>query len=304
TIHAFANVNTLITNGVVALSDIANGERIEDRERLEFQLFEQLLVLLPDIKMALEEGTLDSQHILQIGNSVQTGAASARGDDIKTLKVAVLNWLTPDRSEGLVPHIPRDQMTCRGFNHEATGKPLCPAGLDYEIVKDNLRNLRMIVAGDQWPIFLYCNYNYNPDAPWDGLLQGRLLVNGMRHVFCSPSSVTQERKATKAGNARLHGMTKVTPASLCYVAMLVRFALSSATSFNRADVQTDSEMFYRTLYDFVVDPAEQENFNWLLMWWNRTLFPHAVTSMRAPTENSALARLLQARASRSAESNP
>lgn len=40
------------------------------RERLEYQLFEQLLVLLPDIRMAIEEGTLDSQRILQIGNSV------------------------------------------------------------------------------------------------------------------------------------------------------------------------------------------------------------------------------------------
>ncbi|KAI0742042.1 hypothetical protein C8Q80DRAFT_1110812 [Daedaleopsis nitida] len=229
---------------------------------------------------------------------IQTGTASTRGDDIKTLKVAVLDWLTPNKSQGLVPHIPRTQMTCHGFKHEATGKPLCPAGLDYQTVKDALRNHQLVVKGDQWPIFLYRHYSYNPDAPWDGLLKGQLLLNGMRHVFCSPSSVAQDVKATKAGNAQLHGMTLVTPASLCYVAMLVRFVLSSASSFNRADVQTDSELFYNSLYIFIVDPAERENLNHLIVWWNRTLFPHAVTSMCAPSENCALARLLQAHASR------
>lgn len=86
-------------------------------------------------------------------------------------------------------------MTCRGFNHEATGKPLCPAGLDYEKsvsvvsfivegadifshrVKVALRDHQLVVTGDQWPIFLYRNYNYNPEAPWDGLMQGQLLLN-------------------------------------------------------------------------------------------------------------------------------
>lgn len=87
-------------------------------------------------------------------------------------------------------------MTCRGFNHEATGRALCPAGLDYQSyvrvrplyvpessrhtrsrVKIALRDHELVVKGDQWPIFLYRGYNFNPDAPWDGLLQGQLLLN-------------------------------------------------------------------------------------------------------------------------------
>lgn len=44
-------------------------------------------------------------------------------------------------------------------------------------------------------------------------------------IFTSPSSVEKESKATRSGNARIHGMTQVTPASLAYVATQVRLSL-------------------------------------------------------------------------------
>jgi hypothetical protein len=37
-----------------------------------------------------------------------------------------------------------------------------------------------------------------------------------KHIFTSPSSVEKEPKATRSGNARIHGMTRVTPASIAY----------------------------------------------------------------------------------------
>ena len=42
-----------------------------------------------------------------------------------------------------------------------------------------------------------------------------------KHVFTSPSSVDQEPKATRSGNARIHGMRSTTKASLAYVATQV-----------------------------------------------------------------------------------
>ena len=45
-----------------------------------------------------------------------------------------------------------------------------------------------------------------------------------KHIFTSPSSVEKEVKATRSGNARLHGMTHVTTASLAYIATQVRWA--------------------------------------------------------------------------------
>jgi hypothetical protein len=43
-------------------------------------------------------------------------------------------------------------------------------------VKDRLKSGEMMVAGDQWPVFIYEGYRYDPEAPWTGLLRSSLLV--------------------------------------------------------------------------------------------------------------------------------
>jgi len=43
--------------------------------------------------------------------------------------------------------------------------------------KTKLMNGQIQVAGDQWPVFLYANYTYDPEDPWNGLLCNGLLVS-------------------------------------------------------------------------------------------------------------------------------
>ena len=103
--------------------------------------------------------------------------------------------------------------------------------------RTKLVNGEIQVAGDQWPVFLYADYSYDPEDPWNGLLRSGLLVSvrspfffcfcadgfykAFKHTFTSPSSVDQEPKATRSGNARLHGMRSVTKASIAYIATQV-----------------------------------------------------------------------------------
>jgi hypothetical protein len=61
---------------------------------------------------------------------IQKGSASARADDTKSLKGAVLHWITP-RGQHLNPPLTRNIKADRGFYHERTGALLCPAGLDW-----------------------------------------------------------------------------------------------------------------------------------------------------------------------------
>jgi hypothetical protein len=61
---------------------------------------------------------------------IQKGASSARSDDTKTLKGAILEWITP-RGQPLNPPLARNVKIDRGFHHERTGALLCPAGLDW-----------------------------------------------------------------------------------------------------------------------------------------------------------------------------
>ena len=43
--------------------------------------------------------------------------------------------------------------------------------------KAKLMNGQIQVAGDQWPLFLYANYAYDLEDPWNGLLRSGLLVS-------------------------------------------------------------------------------------------------------------------------------
>jgi hypothetical protein len=44
-------------------------------------------------------------------------------------------------------------------------------------IKERLRSGEMAVCGDQWPIFLYDGYSYDPEDPWNGLFRSALLVS-------------------------------------------------------------------------------------------------------------------------------
>lgn len=62
---------------------------------------------------------------------VQKGANSARADDTKGMKAAIIDWITP-KGQSLSPHIPRNVKAGRGFQHERTGALLCPAGYEWQ----------------------------------------------------------------------------------------------------------------------------------------------------------------------------
>jgi hypothetical protein len=58
-------------------------------------------------------------------------------------------------------------------------------------------------------------------------------IQAFKHVFTSPSSADDdEPKATKSGNARIHGMTTVTKASLAYIATQVGITIYMTLSLS------------------------------------------------------------------------
>ncbi|KIK32958.1 hypothetical protein CY34DRAFT_18689 [Suillus luteus UH-Slu-Lm8-n1] len=264
--------------------------------------FLQLLDSYPSLLERLKTGS--KEEIIHVGELIGKGAAGARGDDTKTLKSAVLDWI-PLKGAAIQPPLHRNSKINRGINHKLTGSLLCPAGMDWNDTetKENLRSGEMLVCGDQWPIFLYTHHTFDTEDPWCGLLRSRLLA--YKHVFTSPSSVNREPKATRSGNARLHGMNSVTIASIAYVATQVQFALSSSSVFSWTDTTTDSETFYHSLLDLFEDPDESKEVDDLLTLWNRQVFPTSSAAKRPISANSALLkiRLKRMTAKQAASSN-
>lgn len=80
----------------------------------------------------------------------------------------------------------------------------------------------MVVTGDQWPIFLYRGYKYDPDDPWNGLLCSTILVSVSLHFildlswwrrrFFRHTSIYSRHPAPSIRSPRLHA-----PATLAFM---------------------------------------------------------------------------------------
>ncbi|KAG1843452.1 hypothetical protein DFJ58DRAFT_717779 [Suillus subalutaceus] len=193
TVFALCNYPALLTTGILRLEELQDSA-IEDYPA---EVFMSLIDSYPGLLDCLMNG--EEEDIIHLGELLGKGAAGVRGDNTKTLKSAVLKWLVP-RGQAVIPPLSRNIKSDRGFNHEVTGALLCPAGLDWSNAetKQSLESSETAVCGDQWPMFIYAGYEV------------------FKHIFTSPSLVNREPKATRSGNAYLHGMKCVTRGSLAY----------------------------------------------------------------------------------------
>jgi hypothetical protein len=112
----------------------------------------------------------------------------------------VLEWISPP-SIPVHPLLSRNVKT-RGYHHPITGALLCPAGLDWNdvgsafllshtffalltpplSVREKLSNGETPVRGDQWPMLVYADQEYDPEAPWEGLFRSWILVWVRTHL--------------------------------------------------------------------------------------------------------------------------
>ncbi|KAJ3517088.1 hypothetical protein NMY22_g14042 [Coprinellus aureogranulatus] len=290
-VNAFCRPFPLLSEGLSRQLQIQAGvlslEELSKQEAREHAIFSALLKMAPGLEERVLKASGDELHY--IADMFNKGSSCARADDTRSLKSVIVDWITPPGG-ALSPPLSRNVKTDRGFYHYVTGELLCPATLDWkdEETRKALRSGEITVSGDQWPVFLYRDHTFNPENPWDGLFEGKLLVSAFKHVFTSPSSVEQETRATRSGNAEIHGMKSVTLASIAYICTLVRFSLSSSAVFSRNDKSTDSERFYRSIMDFLESPSEHEEVDELIKWWNKRVFPTLYTDSGDPNSSRAV----------------
>lgn len=176
TVHAMCNVYALICNGIGHMGEEPVPEEsltyelvlvflfsttselmhvLKRRDGKERRVFQQLLQTIPRLQDRLMESEqadlmviaefvcfilLDYFEPSSYSSKIQKGVSSARSDDTKSLKGAVLDWIFPRDGDmrNVLPLDPlpqplsRNVKTNRGFHHPITGELLCPAGLDYK----------------------------------------------------------------------------------------------------------------------------------------------------------------------------
>ncbi|KIK19798.1 hypothetical protein PISMIDRAFT_106919, partial [Pisolithus microcarpus 441] len=106
-IHAFCNVQTLLTNGMTLMVEVEERgpETLTWEERKEYSVFWELLKII----LNLEDRIMSSseQDVIAVVELIQKGASVARSDDMKSMKAAIIDWITP-KGQALIPHIPRN----------------------------------------------------------------------------------------------------------------------------------------------------------------------------------------------------
>jgi hypothetical protein len=78
----------------------------------------------------------------------------------------------------------------------------------------------MVVAGDQWPVFLYEDYRYDPEAPWTGLLRSSLLVTVciFNMYACHSSQLTFARLSSISSHHPVQFIRNLVPPALVTLA--------------------------------------------------------------------------------------
>ncbi|KAF8057992.1 hypothetical protein FPV67DRAFT_1429091, partial [Lyophyllum atratum] len=268
TVHAFYDVHTLLVRGVKISVDGATtnfDSKIPPNEQREYNLYRQLLSMVPDLEACLINGS--ESEIMCIAHMASThdsgGVALITLDDVKSMKGNILEWITPP-GVTLRARLDPSVKKTRGFGHAVTGALLCPAHLDWSdpYVQEELRTsgpVGVANAAEHWPIFIYQNYFYDPDNVWEGLFRSSLLVTAYRHIFQNPR--------TQHYVQRVQGEARVTLPSIAYVATQILHSLSSFPSFSRYDALLASQGFYQSILD-LFDDFEQEC-QGLLDWWNQ-----------------------------------
>ncbi|KAN0073663.1 hypothetical protein V8E55_012140 [Tylopilus felleus] len=286
-----------------------------DTEKRTFRSYKKLVQWCPSVKTLMKVPN-QAYQLTATCQELKKGADGARGDDANTLKTLVATWLN-EQDPHPVPLFIIGEKRGRGFNHDVMGKLLCPVDYDWfdPSIRDAIRDYHphYAVTANMWPTFLYRKGLYNAERPLDGLFKGELLVKTFRCIFTSPSSTREDsefdteniddqprtRKTQKtARDIRTHRcnvagllrMRSVEPRTIAYAAAQLRFALSSATTWNLQDDNFDYEVFYNNIVDWFEQPSQvrAREIEMILLWWNRSVFGRHHTSTLQPQETEKL----------------
>ncbi|KIK21710.1 hypothetical protein PISMIDRAFT_103551, partial [Pisolithus microcarpus 441] len=109
-IHAFCNVQTLLTNGITLMGDVEERglKTLTQEEREEYSAYQELLKIVP--KLEKHVMTSSKEAVITIAELIQKGASGARADNTNSMKATIIDWITL-KGQTLIPHIPRNVKT-------------------------------------------------------------------------------------------------------------------------------------------------------------------------------------------------
>ncbi|KAG9085751.1 hypothetical protein FS749_004133 [Ceratobasidium sp. UAMH 11750] len=278
--RAALNSHTKLERAIADGSEETLRATASPADKINFEVCDALERLQPDLFELL--ATKDGHFARNVRSQLSDGRSGAKAEDNNKVKNAIVHWRT--WSPPLV-NVPKSS---RGVVHLECARRLAPITVNWDDVEERRQfiecsNPPMIAS--HWPSALYLNESGDPKQPSKGLFQGQLLVDAAKAILESPSSVlpsTSARPGTvrrgRKGIGHKYQLDAVTPAFLAYVAVIVRFALSSEETFSDDGGTFNYVDFYTQLRQYLEAPKYQNSVKPLLAWWNKKLFSNSIQS--------------------------
>ncbi|KAF7986942.1 hypothetical protein HWV62_12753 [Athelia sp. TMB] len=314
-VDMFASVSDLVAENTRRLesdlSDEDSRNELTIEEERAFRSYNVLAKYVPLIKTLSESS---NENVLRaLYSNLRTGSDNARGDDAGKLKAAVVTWIN-DKYGPSTPPLRINSKEERGLFNIHTGRLLRPALYDWDdenvqvLIRDG--NSDFAVTAQDWPAFCYPGNKCDPADIEKGLFRGPMLIRAFKYLFTSPSSVTDddddpissttpqpnppakrhktsEKKSasTRTNVAILMGLKSVTPHAIAYVAVQLRYALSSTSTWKTEDSQFDHMEFYYAIVNYFEEtpgPLATKHVEELLAWWNTEVFGRSTGVLQPP----------------------
>ncbi|KJA23361.1 hypothetical protein HYPSUDRAFT_201390 [Hypholoma sublateritium FD-334 SS-4] len=265
----FSRIDTIVNFGIqheVADDEESNTEAppLSIRETRLLRSWKLLCSIIPNFlteMLALSDNRPVRKAMCQ---EIYKGVTAARADDSSSLRGWIPAYILLDPKEALIPPIQAKarHYNDRGFHHPATASLLCP--LKYPDTPETYNSIKagkLSVTATLLPRFLFPDKTvYDPMDISKDLLSGHVMFRAAKHIFQGPSSALEEPGAHrgKQGNAALSGITSMTPYTIAYVAMQVRFCLSSTGSWAAKDGAFSYAEFYWHIVGLLDDDEDEE----------------------------------------------
>ncbi|KAH9487418.1 hypothetical protein JR316_0001493 [Psilocybe cubensis] len=217
-----------------------------------------------------------------LAKAMIAASGAARSEDISTLQSAIITYINECSPTNKVEiSATATKSESRGFKNKVLARLLCPMKYleDFDANPDEfMRKLDedvVHVLAKDLPTFLWEPGKFDPED-WDSdMFRTRLLVMVWKHIFTSPSSALKDKPGqtkTRSSQAKLHHMKTVTPASIAYACLLIRYSISGIEDWRIEDNVFDRQGFYNYIISlFEPDKEDDGDSDWstdTIEWWN------------------------------------
>ncbi|KAB5588034.1 hypothetical protein CTheo_8525 [Ceratobasidium theobromae] len=257
-----------------------------ERKRVLYDIFKMLCDRIP--------GFVDSTDWDSVRSRLDEGRIVARTEDNHVLKINLPKWKNCEWDPPLDPGSKHN----RGLAHPQCAMLLAPISVDWGNEEARNRFITLydppMTAAQLWPAFMYKDYKGDVNDLSKGLLRSAIMVRAAKAIIFPPSVANAEDEPDHQSNRRTkadtYGMDGVTPSFLAYVAVALRFSLSSEKYFHNQGGLFNYNRFYNDIVNYLNDPVCKPETNELIKWWNTRLFKPKHTVVEEEPE-SMVARL-------------